>query len=364
MATKATSRDTSDLSALELLADPQKSARAAGLRYVHDTMKGIHRERIKDGFRYLGTDQQPIENPKELERIQHLGIPPAWEDVWISPTPRGHLQATGRDAKGRKQYRYHPKWRSLRDETKYTKMIAFGEALPLIRARVDHDLSLHGLTHDKALAVVVRLLDTTSIRVGNEEYARDNGSYGLTTLQHEHVEVKGNKIHFEFRGKSGKDHAIDVRDKKLAQIVKRFLDLPGYELFQYLDEHGVQRTVDSESVNAYLHEACGVEFTAKDFRTWAGTVTMTEKLQEIGQCENKTQCKHNLSEAVKVAADHLGNTPTICRKCYVHPTVIEAYEDHTLLPFLENQRKLEPVAGLEPRESAVLNFLKARLHHN
>src|SRR5579859_1228613 len=242
-------------------ADPTETAKAAGLRYVSDTQPGIRRKRVGKHFSYMGLDGKPVHDPRELERIKKIGIPPAWKDVWICPSPKGHLQATGRDAKGRKQYRYHPRWREVRDETKYDRMIAFGEALPAIRERVARDLSLPGLPYEKVLATIVRLLDATLIRVGNEEYVRENNSYGLTTLRSRHVEVAGTKVHFHFRGKSGKEHDIDVQDRRLAKIVKRCQDLAGHELFQYIDEQGVQRSVESGDVNDYLREISDQDFT-------------------------------------------------------------------------------------------------------
>jgi DNA topoisomerase-1 len=340
--------------------DPVETAKEAGLVYVTDAMPGIQRKRAGKHFSYLGMDGKPIHNPKELERISKIGIPPAWKQVWISPKPKGHIQATGRDAKGRKQYRYHPHWREVRDETKYEHMIAFGEALPAIRARVQHDLSLPGLPHEKVLATIVRLLDTTLIRVGNEEYARENESYGLTTLREEHVDVSGATVHFHFRGKSGKEHDIDIRDRQLAKIVKRMHDLPGDELFQYADEQGNLRSVDSSDVNAYLREISGQDFTAKDFRTWGGTVIALRELEKLGVFESQTQGKKNVVDAVKSTAAQLGNTPAICRKCYIHPGALDAYMDGSLLNFLEQyrQNKQTDQDGWRPEEVRALAFLR------
>ncbi len=341
-------------------AHPIETAEAAGLRYVSDTQPGIQRKRVGKHFSYIGLDGKPIRDPKELERIKKIGIPPAWKQVWICPSPKGHIQATGRDAKGRKQYRYHSRWREVRDETKYDRMIAFGEALPSIRERVEQDLSLAGLPYEKVLATLVRLLDTTLIRVGNEEYARENHSFGLTTMRTHHVKVAGTTVHFHFRGKSGREHDIDVRDRQLAKIVKRCQDLPGHELFQYVDEQGNQRTVESGDVNDYLREISGQDFTTKDFRTWGGTVTTMCELEREGAFESQTWGKKNIVEAIKVTAQQLGNTPSICRKCYVHPGVLDAYLDNSLLSFLKqykDREEKEVREGLKPNEIRTLAFL-------
>ena len=309
--------------------DVKAEIRAAGLRYVTDRQPGIRRERHGDGFRYVAPDGKGVDEAA-LTRIKALSIPPAYEDVWVCQLPSGYLQATGRDAKGRKQYRYHSHWRETRDETKYGHMREFGKALPEIRTQVAHDLGLPGLPREKVLATIVRLLETTLIRVGSKEYAKENHHYGLTTLHNRHLDIVGATLHFHFRGKSGKVHEIDLRDRRLAGIVKRLRDLPGYELFQYLDEGGESRGVDSGDVNAYLHEVAGDEFTAKDFRTWAGTVQVSIALQECGAFESDAQAKRNIAEAIKSVACLLGNTPAICRKCYVHPAVLDAYLEGTL----------------------------------
>ena len=340
---------------------PVESARAAGLRYVSDTSPGIRRKRAGKHFSYIGLDGKPVHDRQELQRIRALAIPPAWKDVWICPNPRGHIQASGRDARGRKQYRYHPAWRKIRDETKYDRLIAFGQALPHIRERVNADLSLPGLPRDKVLAVVVRLLDTLSIRVGNEEYARENKSFGLTTLRNRHVEITGTTIHIHFRGKRGIEHDVGIRDKRLARIIKQCQDLPGYELFQYLDESGKRVPIDSDAVNEYLHTITGKEFTAKDFRTWAGTVMTACTLTELGDAETQTQAKKHLAQAIEAAAKHLGNTPTICRKCYVHPEVINSYLNGKLLTALKQHDEravLASLDGLRPEEISVMKFLQ------
>jgi DNA topoisomerase-1 len=341
--------------------DPRESAREAGLRYVSDRMPGIRRKRSGKGFRYIAPDGQTIRDAHELDRIKHIGIPPAWTDVWICPNPRGHIQATGRDAKGRKQYRYHKRWAETRDEVKYERMIAFGEALPTIRERVAHDLALRGLPREKALATVVALLDDTLARVGNEEYARENESFGLTTLRQDHVDVAGASVRFEFRGKSGKEHRIEVRNRTLASIVRRYLDLPGNELFQYLDEHGQRHVIQSDDVNEYLREITGADFTAKDFRTWGGTTLALRNLRDLGGFESQTEAQRNVHQAIVAAARRLGNTPAICRKSYVNPRVIEAYLEGVLLSAIARLAASPLPQGLEalhPEEIETLMFLK------
>jgi DNA topoisomerase I len=347
-----------------LVTDPQASAKATGLRYVTDVSPGIRRKGIAGGFTYVGVDGKPIRGPEVLQRIRSLGIPPAWTEVWICPMPDGHLQATGHDAKGRKQYRYHPRWREVRDETKYSRMLAFGEALPLIRKHVEQDLALAGLPREKVLATVLQLLDTTRIRVGNEEYARANRSFGLTTLRDRHVDIAGAKLRFHFRGKSGKEHTVEVSDRRLAGIVKRCQEIPGQELFQYYDDEGQRRTIDSADVNEYLRRITGQDFTSKDFRTWTGTVLAIQALQACGAGESAAQAKKAVVEAIKAVAAQLGNTPAICRKCYVHPAVIEAYLEGSLLQML--QRLSEPhtphaFQGLSPEEGRALAFLRQAL---
>jgi DNA topoisomerase I len=346
--------------------DPVESAQAAGLRYVSDADPGIRRKRVGKHFSYIGLDGRPIHDPIRLRRIKSLAIPPAYTDVWICPDPRGHLQATGRDARGRKQYRYHPQWRQVRDETKYGRMIAFGRALPAIRARTDHDLSLAGLPREKVLASVVRLLETTLIRVGNQEYARDNKSFGLTTLRDRHVRIEGDSVRFQFRGKGGKTHTINLNDRRLARIVKRCRDLPGYELFQYIDEQGQRQTIGSGDVNDYLREITGQDFTAKDFRTWAGTVLAAEVLQEYEFFGNAAQAKKNVVRAIEQVAERLGNTTSICRRCYVHPVVLDAYVEGGLIDALRQHTDPEleeSLRDLRPGEAAVMRLLIRRLPH-
>ena len=300
---------------------PAGSAAAAGLRYVSDAAPGIARQRTGTAFRYFAPDGKAIRDRDTLARIRSLAVPPAWSGVWICPRADGHLQATGRDARRRKQYRYHRLWREVRDETKYGRMLAFARALPRIRRRVRHDLALPGLPRDKVLAIVVRLLETTRMRVGNEAYARANDSFGLTTLRVRQVRVRGSTMNFRFRGKSGVWHEFALNDRKLAATVRRMRDLPGYELFQYLDEQGETRAIDSADVNAYLKEISGEEFTSKDFRTWAGTVLAAQALQQLGEPAEKSK----LAQAIEQVARQLGNTKAVCRKCYIHPAMIDAY---------------------------------------
>jgi DNA topoisomerase-1 len=330
---------------------PAQSAKAAGLRYVSDgALPGISRRRAGTTFRYLAPGGRVVRERATLKRIGALAIPPAWEAVWICPRDDGHLQATGRDARGRKQYRYHARWREVRDETKYGRVVAFARALPRIRRRVDRDLALPGLPREKVLAAVVRLLETTFIRVGNEEYARQNASFGLTTLRDRQVRVQGSKLKFRFRGKSGVEHAIELSDRRLAAVVRRMQDLAGEELFQYQDEKGEFRVVESLDVNDYLRESAGDEFTSKDFRTWAGTVLTAGVLQRIGSADGATEAKRNIVRAIDEVARQLGNTSAVCRKCYVHPTVLECYFDGTLADSLRGRS----------RESAVIALLEQR----
>ncbi len=342
---------------------PPVVAHEAGLRYASDVEPGIRRKRRGSVFRYVDDAGRAVSSAETLDRIATLAIPPAWTDVWICADPEGHLQATGRDGRRRKQYRYHARWREVRDETKYHRMLAFGRALPGLRARVRADMAQRGLPRTKVLAAVVKLLETSLIRIGNEEYARDNDSYGATTLRDEHVDVDGSTITFEFRGKSGKKHRIALRDRKLARIVQSCQDLPGQELFQYIDDDGSQRTIGSADVNAYLQEISDDSFTAKDFRTWAGTVLAAMALQSFESFETKKVLKANVKQAIERVAARLGNTPAICRKCYVHPEVLNAYADGALIAFLKgrSEESLAAVEGLTPEEAAVLAFLQQRL---
>jgi DNA topoisomerase-1 len=333
--------------------DPGEAADAAQLRYVSDARPGIVRVRHGRSFGYMGADGEPVEDLPTLRRIRSLAIPPAWTEVWICPVANGHIQAVGRDARGRKQYRYHARWRAVRDEAKFERVIQFGRALPGIRERVEKDLSRSGLPREKVLASVVRLLETTLIRVGNAEYARENRSYGLTTLRARHVTVEGARLRFEFRGKGGKQHTVDVSDRRLAGVVRRCQDLPGHELFQYLDENGQRQAIDSADVNAYLREIAGEEFTAKDFRTWGGTVLAALALAEPTE-EGDT--RRRLTAAITEVAARLGNTPTICRRCYIHPDVVAAHIDDSFDGGLGGR----PANGLSAEEAAVLRLLERR----
>ncbi|HZY62018.1 MAG TPA: DNA topoisomerase IB [Edaphobacter sp.] len=333
----------------EIVTDPVESAKSAGLRYISDAKPGIQRRRAGKGFRYIDPEGKPVRDKETLARIKSLVIPPAWTDVWICPNPKGHLQVTGRDAKGRKQSRYHPRWREVRDETKYERMVLFGMALPGIRERVEQDLALPGLPRPKVLATIVRLMETTLIRVGNEEYARENKSYGLTTMRNKHVEVEGSTVTFKFQGKSGVKHTVDITDRRIARIVQRCEDIPGYELFQYVEKDGTIHSVDSADVNEYLREISGEDFSAKDFRTWAGTVLACVALREATAFASETEAKRNVVQAIKQVAAKLGNTPSVCRKCYVHPAVLECYMAGEMLAAVKR-----PVHGEDEDTAEVL----------
>jgi DNA topoisomerase-1 len=345
------------------LDDPQASAEEAGLRYVSDSGPGIRRRRAGKGWTYIGADGARLTDADRIAWINRLAIPPAWTEVWICPIRRGHLQATGRDSRGRKVYRYHPRWREVRDEAKYGRLVDFARALPRIRRRTERDLRRRGLPREKVLALVVRLLEETLIRVGNDEYARENRSFGLSTLRSRHATVHGSQVRFTFRGKGGKEHEIDVRDRRLARLVKRCQELPGQELFQYLDADGDRVNVTSSDVNDYLREVSGDDFTAKDFRTWAGTVAAAMALQELTAIDDEAGRKKAVVRAIEQVAQQLGNTPTVCRACYVHPEVIDRYLDGTMVEAL--QRRARGVGrgshALKAGEAAVLGLLQARL---
>ncbi len=341
------------------------TAREAGLRYVTDLQPGIRRRRAGRGFAYRDPVGDPVKDPETLDRIKRLAIPPAWTDVWICTDPRGHIQATGRDARGRKQYRYHERWRRVRDENKYERMVDFARALPRIRRRVNRDIRRRGLPREKVLATVVRLLETTMIRVGNEEYALKNRSFGLTTLRDRHVKVGGNggRVRFYFRGKSGKEHEVAITDRGIARVIKQCQDLPGQELFQYLED-GERRRVTSDDVNEYLRQTTGADFTAKDFRTWAGTLLAAQALEEVEQFDSQAQAKRNVLAAIESVARQLGNTRDVCRRCYVHPAVVDAYMDGTMAEALQQRAESaikEAVGSLSPQEAAVLALLQQRL---
>jgi DNA topoisomerase I len=344
-------REKKKIDEIEIAPDPAEVAEDAGLRYVSDEQPGYTRKAKGSDFEYVDTEGKRIRDETRLLRIRRLAIPPAYKDVWICPSPNGHIQATGRDARGRKQYRYHERWREVRDENKYERMVVFGKALPKIRRRVKRDLKRRGLPREKVLATVVQLLERTFIRIGNEEYAKENKSFGLTTMRNHHVDVTATKLKFTFKGKSGVKHEVDVSDRRLAKIIRQLQDLPGQDIFQYVDEEGEVRNIDSQDVNDYLREITGEEFTAKDFRTWAGTVLAAMALIAQEAFENKTQAKKNIKDAISAVAKILGNTPTVCRKCYVHPAVLETYLDGAMIEGLKQKTE----------EAAVMSFLQARL---
>lgn len=346
------------------IVDPRDAAESVGLRYVSDEKPGITRRKRGKGFAYFLPGGEPVTDPAALERIRKLAIPPAYRDVWICPNAKGHIQATGRDAKGRKQYRYHPRFREIRDSTKYDHMLEFAAALPGIRACVDADMRKHGLPREKVLATIVHLLETTMIRVGNADYANQNKSYGLTTLKDRHVKVDGAELRFQFKGKSGKQWRLRIMDRRVAKIVKASQDLPGQHLFQYLDAEGVQREVTSGDINAYLKEISGSDITAKDFRTWNGTVLAALALAEYEKVDSDAAAKRNIRSAIEAVAARLGNTPTICRKCYIHPEILDSYLSQSLalqaLDSAEDELRND-VTKLRPEEALVLAFLQRRL---
>jgi DNA topoisomerase-1 len=348
----------------KIVAEAMDAAEEAGLCYVSDDRPGYTRKSKGDDFDWLDTEGKVIRDEQRLLRLKRLAIPPAWTDVWICPAPNGHLQATGRDARRRKQYLYHERWREVRDENKYDRIISFGKALPKIRRRVVRDLKLPGLPRNKVLATVVQLLERTFIRIGNEEYARENKSFGLTTMKDRHVEVKGAKLRFRFRGKSGRDHEVDVTDRHIAKTISKLQDLPGQDLFQYVDEEGEIRDISSQDVNEYLRAITGEDFSAKDFRTWAGTVLTAIGLNAQEKFENQKQAKANIKTAISAVAKVLGNTPAICRKCYVHPAVLDTYLDQKSIDGLKamagDALEKEDV-DLRSSEAAVLKFLKSQL---
>ncbi|HZG37709.1 MAG TPA: DNA topoisomerase IB [Nodosilinea sp.] len=337
--------------------EPAQVARAAGLRYVCDDCPGWGRRRSGKGFTYFDQAGDRISDPAELKRLKGLVIPPAWENVWICPFSNGHLLATGRDAKGRKQYRYHPNWHEARNQSKFDRLIPFGHARPLIREVTDGHLRQRALTREKLLATVVRLLEATVIRIGNDEYREQNQSFGLTTLQDHHVEVSSSTIRFHFIGKSGVEHEIELSDRRLARAVKRCQDLPGQQLFQYVDEDGERRAIDSDDVNRYLQSITGEDFTSKDFRTWAGTEYTAQILNELGEPTSKTNAQANIREAIKGAAQHLGNRVATCRKYYVHPTVLQAYEAGWLLEVWQEAQQSPSELDLTPEEKALIAVL-------
>jgi DNA topoisomerase-1 len=343
---------------------PKDAAETVGLRYVSDSRPGIRRKKAGSGFTYTRVDGARVTDREVLKRIKALAIPPAWTDVWICQFGNGHIQATGRDARGRKQYRYHARFREIRESTKYEHVVEFAEELPTIRKKVLEHIGLRGLPREKVLATVVHLLDTTLIRIGNDDYAKQNSSYGLTTLKNRHVEVDGNEVRFRFTGKSGKQWSLRVRDRRVAKIIRACQDLPGQELIQYVDDEGVCRDVTSADVNDYLREITGKDITAKDFRTWAGTVLAATALSEFETVDTAAQAKRNLRSAIEKVSSRLGNTPTICRKCYVHPEILHSYLDGNLVLDIKSHAEKELRNNLEtlkPEEAAVLMALRRRL---
>jgi DNA topoisomerase I len=336
--------------------DGLAAAKEAGLHYVNDDGPGYRRNRHGSRFEYKDTQRKRIRDEQRLLRIKRLAIPPAWNDVWICPLPNGHIQATGRDARGRKQYRYHVRWRELRDENKFEKLADFAKALPKIRRRVAKDLKLPGVPREKVLATIVRLLERTFMRIGNEEYARENKSFGLTTIKDRHVTVRGAQLRFRFRGKSGRQHEVEVTDQRIAKIVSKCQDLPGQNLFQYVID-GEMRDVTSQDVNDYLREISGENFTAKDFRTWAGTLLAAIALNLQEKFESQKQAKANIKAAICAVAELLGNTPAICRKCYVHPAVLETYLSGKEIIGLADAIKTQQNINLRAVERAVRKFL-------
>lgn len=334
------------------------------MRYVSGEGLGISRRRAGKGFWYRGPDGKPIRDAATLKRIRALVIPPAWENVWICPFENGHIQAVGRDARGRKQYRYHPLYRQIRDETKFGRMLAFGAALPKIRKRVEEDLALPSLPQANVLAAIVRLLDQTVARIGNDEYAKANNSYGLTTLRDKHVQIHGPVLRLRFRGKSNQEHDIQLHDRRLAKIVKQCQDLPGEELFQYQSESGEYVKVDSADVNDYLREITGEDFTAKDFRTWHGTGSMVEQLAAVGPAQSETEAKRNIVEAVKATARKLGNRPAACRKYYIHPVIFSSYADNTIFEVIKGAGAASKASYLREEEIVVLRLIKEYVSGN
>jgi DNA topoisomerase I len=348
----------------ENIVDPRDAAETAGLLYVSDEEPGIRRRKSGKGFTYTKPDGKKVEDKATLDRIKSLAIPPAYTDVWICAKANGHIQATGRDAKGRKQYRYHPAFREVRESTKYEHMLEFAKGLPAIRKSIDEHMSLRGLPREKVLATVVHLLENTLIRVGNSDYVKQNKSYGLTTLRDPHVKVEGGELRFHFKGKSGKTWNLQVKDRRIAKIVKACQDLPGQDLFQYLDENGERQSVTSADVNAYLKEITGRDITAKDFRTWAGTVLAALALAEFEEFDNQAKAKKNIRAAIEKVSSRLGNTPSICRKCYVHPEVFSSYLDGGLLLEIKDEIETElreDLPSLKPEEAAVLTLLQERI---
>lgn len=348
------------MNASELLHDPVETARAARLIYMSDTTPGIQRQRNKSLFRYFDTKGNELTDSDTLTRIKSMALPPAWENVWISPKTNSHLQATGIDTKNRKQYRYHPKWNAIRSQTKFFRMVAFGQALPLLRNRLNKDLAIKTLTREKVIAIALCVMEQTLIRVGNAAYEKEYGSYGLTTLKDRHVKLDGSEVRFSFKGKKGIYHDITLSDRRLSRLVKACRDIPGKELFQYVDAEGNRHPIDSGMVNDYLHETMGDDFSAKDFRTWAGTVNALRLLAELAPCETEMDRKKNVNTILDEVSHKLGNTRTVCRKHYVHPQILEAYECQDLTPYIKQKARFKQTDphGLDGTEKLLLKFLK------
>lgn len=345
---------------IELVKDPKTVAEQAGLRYVSDTMPGFTRKKVGDKYHYFDKRENRVTDEEEVQRINSLAIPPAYTDVWICPHATGHIQATGMDERGRKQYRYHADWSAARQETKYQRMQAFGHALPKIRRQIANDINQEGMPREKVLAALLSLLEKTLIRVGNEEYAKENQSYGLTTMQNKHVEVDKNEITFIFKGKSNQYHEITLKDKTLAEVVNELQDMPGQELFQYVDDNDNLHTIGSDDVNGYLQEITDQEFTAKDFRTWRGTTLAASELLKCEGCETDTDVKRVLNEAIKSVSEELGNTPAVCRKAYIHPVLIQTFIDSKNLDTLKNfsSDQLDQYKNLRKDEAVIMVFLE------
>ncbi|HEX6896014.1 MAG TPA: DNA topoisomerase IB [Bryobacteraceae bacterium] len=341
--------------------DPYESARFIGLQYVQHAGRGITRRRAGRGFVYLGEDGRIVKDAAVLERIRSLVIPPAWSGVWICPIPQGHLQAVGRDARGRKQYRYHPLYRQVREHTKFERMVPFANLLPLIRKRVSRDLKLPGYPKNKVIAAIVRLLETSCIRVGNEDYVRENGSFGLTTLRNKHVRVRGSKILFHFKGKSGQVHDIELEDPKLARIISKCQCIPGQELFQYVDNDGQTGKVSSEDVNDYLRETTGEDFTAKDFRTWAATMQAARLLNQVGPASSTAAANRNYVQVVKQVAQKLGNRPATAKKAYINPAIFASYTDGTLFDAMQSRPQGHTARALRAEELCVVAVILMHL---
>ena len=345
---------------LKIDKDYSQAAKVADLRYVSDKQPGIQRVKKGQGFTYI-YDGEPLTDEAELERIKKLAIPPSWTHVWICPKANGHIQATGIDARNRKQYRYHEMWHTLRNETKFHRLYEFGKLLPSLRLKLEEDFSKKELSEEKVIATVISLMERTYIRIGNNDYEKLNGSYGLTTLKDKHVKIEGDKIRFSFKGKKGIDHDISLRNRKLAKVVEACRDIPGKELFQYYDAEGNKKSIDSGSVNSYIKEATGGDFTAKDFRTWAGTLSILRAFKAIGEAPSETECKKNVIAALDDVSKKLGNTRTVCKKYYVHPGIIRLYEENNLDKYLKELdviEKPDDLSGLTSEERVLMKILQ------